>query len=211
MKVWIASVLTIVLLGAGVLVGACGDGDDANDGDSEPDPVLTTDHQEGDDIDENATPDPVDPSVVSTVGIDALPDTSEIDGSADVSAEFMVAFTVTELGLPMVGYQFDLEWDNEDIEFVNIDHLETGGLTLCPPTVQLDPQRILGACAQPQLQPVDSTGQLAYITLRCAAPGETTLRLRYQEGSFGTKIETVEGNDQTSHSLVISDATVVCS
>ena len=85
-----------------------------------------------------------------------------------------------------------------------------GGLTLCPPTVQLAPRRLLGACAQPQLISTDYTGQLSLLTFRCTAPGEGTLHLRYQEGSFGTKIETVTPDISTSHTLELSDATVTC-
>ena len=108
------------------------------------------------------------------------------------------------------GYQFDVDWEGTNVEFVSLEHLENGGLTLCPQTVQLSPQRILGACAQPQLVSTDYTGQLSLLTFRCTTPGETTLQLRYQEGSFGTKIETVTPEIETSHTLELSDATVTC-
>jgi hypothetical protein len=212
MKLWIARVMAVALLSMGVIAGACGDDDDdGGNGDGTPDPITTRANQDPGDIDTESTPDPVDPNVTSSAGLDTLPDTPEIDSTANVTGEFVVAYTITELGLPMVGYQFDITWDNEAVEFVGIDHTEIGGLTLCPTTVQLAAQRILGACAQPQLQSTDATGQASLITFRCAAPGEANLHLRYQEGSFNTKIETVLPDVETSHSLDLSDATVVCS
>ena len=216
---WMVRAALVTALATGALAMACGDdddnGDDAGNGTpgssvQTPGPVTTREGQDPTEIDTGATPDAVDPNVVSAVGLDANPGTPEIDSAGAVSADFVVAYTVTELGLPMVGYQFDVDWEGTNVEFVSLEHLENGGLTLCPQTVQLSPQRILGACAQPQLVSTDYTGQLSLLTFRCTAPGETTLHLRYQEGSFGTKIETVTPEIETSHTLELSDATVTC-
>jgi hypothetical protein len=152
----------------------------------------------------------IDPGVVSQVALDVYPETSQIDTTASVASDFTTAFSTIELGLPMVGYQFDISWDSEVVEFVSVNHLENGGLTLCPSTVQLAPQRILGACAHPRLISSSYLGPLSLINFRCTEAGEVTLHLRYQEGNFGTKVETVTADLQTSHSLILSDATITC-
>jgi hypothetical protein len=159
------------------------------------------------------------PAPKTTMAIDANADTPEIDAQASypVGSEFTVAIVLQSTEGTYQGYQFDMAWDPAVVSYVSVEHLKPAGLETCSPTRTFDNEfggtHVAAFCLNTQLVPVNFTGPLSKVTLRCTQAGQSALHLRSPsdgDGFPGTKVENTELSPSSLHQLTLLDATVSC-
>jgi hypothetical protein len=153
----------------------------------------------------------------TTMAVDANADTPEIDAQASypVGSEFTIAIVLQSTEGTYQGYQFDMAWDPAVVSYVSVEHLKPAGLETCSPTKfytegEFGGTHVAAFCVNTQLVPVDFTGPLSRVTLRCAQAGQSALHLRIPSDFPGTKVENIQLAPTGLHQLTLLDATVSC-